>query len=142
MLVDPFLALAAISGQTEHGAFNTHQYVGCSFGFKNSHVTACCLVAAHRGTLFCPRLAEMPRRHPALDARSESQIVEHVLWHFVHFSKNSLSASASQPVDDEWSIEAYGRPPTESEGCVVRLLPDPGRARKQLDRENRCRRCA
>src|SRR5580704_8587465 len=85
MHVDPFLCPWRQWAEQEHGSFITHQYIGRSFGF-NFHVISFCrsfppaasaLVGDHRGTLFCPRLAEMPRGHPALDANSqpESQIV-------------------------------------------------------------------
>jgi hypothetical protein len=46
-----------------------------------------------------------------------------------------------QPIDDEPGIEAYSRPPTESEGCVVGLLPDREERENRLNQKTR-RRCA
>jgi hypothetical protein len=83
MRVDPFLCPLRQWAEQEHGSFITQQYIGRSFGFNFSCdfvlqvLSTCriCPVGDHRGTLFCPRLAEMPRGHPALDARPESHIV-------------------------------------------------------------------
>jgi hypothetical protein len=52
----------------------------CDLVCRSFPPAASALVGGHRGTLFCPRLAEMPRRHPALDANSrlEFQIVQSV----------------------------------------------------------------
>jgi hypothetical protein len=83
MLVDPLLRQWRQRAEQEHSSFITHQYIGRTFGF-DFHValvlqvlSTCriCPSGDHRGTLFCPRLAEMPRGHPALDAELASQII-------------------------------------------------------------------
>jgi hypothetical protein len=85
MHVDPFLCLLCQWAEQEDGSFVAHQYVGRSLGFDFHvisfagpfHLPHLPWLGGHRGTLSCPRLAEMPRGHPALDAnpRLESQIV-------------------------------------------------------------------
>jgi hypothetical protein len=103
MLVDPFLCPWRQWAEQEHGSFITHQCIGRSFGF-DFHVTLFAgpfhlphlpKLGGHRGTLSCPRLAEMPRGHPALDAVSESQIVRSVSMALACGYLDFLSASAS-----------------------------------------------
>ena len=50
----------------------------CDFVCRSFPPAASALVGDHRGTLSCPRLAEMPRGHPALDARLESQTIRNM----------------------------------------------------------------
>jgi hypothetical protein len=128
MLVDPFLCLWSQWAEQEHSSYVTHQYVRRAFSFE-FHVialqvlppAASALVGDHRGTLFCPRLAEMPRGHPALDARSESHIARGLSMALPYGYPKIPSASLlPQPIDDVTSFEAYGGPNAEA-GDASRL---------------------
>ena len=97
-----------------HGAWSWVLF-SCDFVCRPFPPAASALVGGHRGTLFCPRLAEMPRGHPALDARSESHIVRGLSMALPYGYPKIPSASLlPQPIDDVTSFEAYGGPNAEA----------------------------